>query len=144
MPLLILLALALSAVGAVAGTAAWTTSDPDQATVTVEHGELVVRPIGLMSFWSLRRDVRWPVDQVTSVTAAERDECPSGLRSPGTAVPGVVQAGTYRAGGDQTVWFAGRAKELLLIRADGATPSAAVVQVASPRAVAEALRAQLP
>lgn len=129
-------------VGTLAGLAG-TARRADQATLTVEGDDLVVRPLGAMAFWALRREVRLPAAEVT-VEPADRADCPSGVRSPGAYLPGVVQAGTYRRHGEQAVWFVAKARRVVLVRAPGPRPSAVVAQVADPEATVARLAAALP
>ncbi len=131
MKALVVLPLSL-VVGVLAGLLR-TARHPDQAAIAIEGHELVVRPLGAMGFWALRREVRLPAADVT-VEVADRAACPSGVRSPGAYLPGVLQAGTYRRGGEQSVWFVARATQVVLVRAPGHHPSAVVVQVADPGA----------
>jgi hypothetical protein len=119
----------------VAGMVA-TARRPEQATVVVEGDEVVVRALGPMALWALRREVRLPVAAVTEVVVADRDDCPSGVRSPGAHLPGVLTAGTFRRSGEQAVWFVGRARRVVLVRAPGHQPAAVVAEVADPDAVA--------
>lgn len=131
-------ALAALAAAPVVGIVA-TSRRPDQATVAVDGDELVVRANGAMALWAVRREVRLPVAAVTEVVVANPDECPSGFRSPGAHLPGVITAGTFRRAGEQAVWFVARARRVVLIRAPGHRPAAVVAQVADPDATVRRL-----
>ena len=63
----------------------------------VSATDLVVRPKGWHRLWALRREVRVPLARVTGARVEDRPgRSVRGLRAPGTYLPGVLVAGTYR------------------------------------------------
>lgn len=138
-----LAALIVLVVCVVIGAAVVTTDDPDQVRIGVIGDELVVRPKGAMAFWAFKNEVRVPIASITDVGVADRRDPPSGLRSPGSAVPGLVRAGTYRRREGRTIWFVGRAARVVVIETDIKKPRRIVAEVADPEAAVLALRAAL-
>lgn len=88
----------------------------DLARVDVADGELIVRPRGLNRLWALKTEFRVPLAQVSEVhTDVDRQGLPSGFRMPGTYVPGLIQAGTYRRRGERSFWLVGRTAKVTVI-----------------------------
>jgi hypothetical protein len=113
----------------------------DLARVEVADGALVVRPRGLNRLWALKAEVRVPLSQVSDVRAhVSRRSLPSGLRMPGTSVPGLIQAGTYRAHGQRSFWLVGRTSEVTVVDCPGGRFDRLVLQLGDEE-VAELRRA---
>jgi len=104
----------------------------DLARVDVSGGELVVRPRGLVRLWAVKNEVRVPLADVASVRLdVDRRQVPSGWRVPGTYVPGVIQAGTYRRRGEKSFWLVGRTRRVTVIECrPGSRYDRIVLQVA--------------
>lgn len=135
------LAFALSVLGAIVATSF---AGPHVAAVGVTPDDrLLVRPVGLMRLWALSRGVDIPIDHVADVGVTSRKGAFRGWRAPGTYLPGVMIAGTYRSHGDKALWLVGRAKEVLVIELVDEPYRHLVVQVEDPHAAVEALRAAL-
>lgn len=113
------LVLLVAVVGAVPAAIWWTAQHGPLASVTVEGPDVVVRPSGWAAFWSLRRSVRFPVSSVRAVrVGVPRREAPRGFRSPGTALPGVMVAGTMRTFSARRFWLVGRAPAVTVVELD--------------------------
>jgi hypothetical protein len=130
---------------------------PDQTKVSVEDGNLVVKPVGIMGLWAVSRGVSVPLSSVTSVQvvtpqSAARDPekprrfwRPPGARSPGSYLPGFVCAGTYRwSGGVRELWMVGKTQEAVAIDLAGEKYSRVVAQVPDPHATVAEVQASLP
>jgi hypothetical protein len=111
---------------------------PARVRLEVDDGVLVVR----LGFWDkvlcLRGGVRLPLAQVRAVRAADRVEVPRPrLRLPGSAIPGVIIAGSYDLGANRTFWDVRRAQRLLLVQCHpGSAYAALVLEVPDPDATA--------
>jgi hypothetical protein len=118
---------------------------PARVEVTVKDDALVVRPRGYDVLWTFRRRVVVPLADVAMVRAVPRHQAPRvGLRRPGTAVPGVIVAGSYGSGDERTFWDVRRRERVLLISCRlGSEYKALVLEVPDPDAVAERLNASL-
>jgi hypothetical protein len=113
----------------------------DLARVTIAGDALVVRPRGLNRLWALKGEVRVRLPQVSQVrTDVPRGSVPSGLRVPGTYIPGLIQAGTYRKKGEKSFWLVGRAHKVTVIDCPGG-PFDRIVLELSEEAAAELQRA---
>jgi hypothetical protein len=135
------LAFVLSVLGAIVATSF---AGPHVAAVGVTPDDrLLVRPVGLMRIWALSKGVELPIDHVADVGVAPRKQAFRGWRAPGTYVPGIMIAGTYRSEGDKDLWLVGRAKEVLVIELVDEPYRHLVVQVEDPHAAVEALRAAM-
>ncbi|MFN8019107.1 MAG: hypothetical protein U0P45_13430 [Acidimicrobiales bacterium] len=135
-------AIVLAVIGGIFATA-YATAHHAAVGVTPDD-RLLVRPIGAMRLWSLSKGIDVPITAVADVGVEPRKKLLHGWRAPGTYLPGVMIAGTFRSHGDKDLWFVGPAKEVLVIElAAGEAYRHVVVQVEDPNAAVEALRAAM-
>lgn len=126
------------------GVVATSYAGPNVAAVGITPDDrLLVRPVGLVRLWALSKGVDVPVTAIVDVGVSERKGLVKGFRAPGTHLPGVMTAGTFRSRGEKDLWMVGRAKEVLVIELHGETYRHLIVQVEDPHAAVEALRAAI-
>lgn len=136
-----LIAIALVLVGGIAATSL---SGPNLAAVGVTPDDrLLVRPVGLVRLWALSSGIDVPMTSVVDVGVSPRKGLVKGFRAPGTYLPGVMTAGTFRSRGERDLWMAGRAESVLVIELHGERYRHVIVQVEDPEAATEALRAAM-
>ena len=134
-------AFVLATLGGIVATAY---AGPNLAAVGVTPDDrLLVRPVGLVRIWSLSKGVDVPITSVVDVGVSKKRELPKRWRSPGTHLPGVMTAGTFRLHGDKALWMVGPAKEVLVIELAGEDYRHLVLQVEDPHAGVEALKAAM-
>lgn len=134
-------ALVLAVLGGIVATSL---AGPHLAAVGVTPDDrLLVRPVGLMRMWALSRGIDVPVAHVVDVGVSPRKGLVHGWRAPGTHLPGVMTAGTFRSNGTKDLWFVGRTKEVLVIELVDEPYRHVVVQVEDPHGAVEALRAAM-
>jgi len=111
-------------------------------TLEVRDGELVVTLPWIDAVLAVRRRLRFPLGTVKGVAVAPRASVPAtGLRWPGTGLPGVIRAGSYGFGSSRDFWFVRRAATVLVVVLEpGEAYRRLVLQVADPDAVALQLR----
>lgn len=126
------------------GICATSFAGPNLAAIGVTPDDrLLVRPVGLVRLWALSNGVDVPVTAITDVGVSPRKGLVKRWRSPGTHLPGVMTAGTFRAHGEKDLWMVGRAKEVLVIELHGQDYRHLIVQVEDPHSAVEALRAAM-
>ena len=137
----ILLAFVLVILGGIIATSF---AGPNLAAVGVSPDDkLMVRPVGLVRLWALSKGHECPVTAIADVGVSERKALVKGWRLPGTHLPGIMTAGTFRAHGDKDLWMVGRAKEVLVIELHDQPYRHLIVEVEDPHAAVEALRAAM-
>ena len=107
-------------------------------TVEITGDNLVVTMRGLDRFWSLRRRIAVPLAHVRGATAdpgVGRES--AGIRSPGTHVPRLITAGSYRRNGEWTFWNLRASQQPVVITLTGERFARLVLGVTDARAVAE-------
>ncbi|MGI8711173.1 MAG: hypothetical protein ACR2LA_09305 [Acidimicrobiales bacterium] len=136
-----ILAVVIVALGGIIATAL---SGPNMAAVGVTPDDrLLVRPVGLLRVWALSTGIDVPVTAIVDVGVSERRGLVKGLRAPGTYLPGVMTAGTFRSRGEKDLWMVGRADSVLVIELHDERYRHVIVQVEEPEAAVEALRAAM-
>lgn len=117
---------------------------PNLAAVGISHDDrLLVRPVGLVRLWALSKGVDVPVTSIVDVGVAPRKDLVRGFRAPGTHLPGVMTAGTFRTRGEKDLWMVGRNEHVLVIELTGEKYRHLVLGVEDPEAATGALRAAL-
>lgn len=131
-------------VAVIGGIVVTSFAGPQMAAVGVSPDDrLLVRPVGLVRLWALSRGIDCPLDSVVDVGVAGTKELQRGMRFPGTYLPGVMTAGTFRSKGSRDLWMVGRHKEVLVIELTEEDYRYLVLGVEDPVAANEALRAAL-
>jgi hypothetical protein len=118
---------------------------PARFDARVDGDHLVVRLRGWDCLWCCRRTVRIPVAHVRGISVEARARIPlTGLRWPGTWLPGVITAGSFGAGPDRSFWNVRAGDYVTRIELHtGAAYSRIVLEPADPQALALTLRPQL-
>jgi len=105
-----------------------------------ERGEIVVRVLGWHALWAFKRELRFTATKLVSAELAETTLRPPWFRCPGTQIPRVFVAGTYRGKGRKEFWdtrFKGKAIQLDF---RDSAHTRLVVDVADPPAALAMLR----
>ncbi|HEY0358201.1 MAG TPA: hypothetical protein VGD11_06440 [Mycobacteriales bacterium] len=118
------------------------------AVAFARDGRLHVAFGGLDAVWTCRRHVDLPLSAVDGVRVLSRAEALADkplLRAPGTYLPGVIVAGTYRAPGRRPqLWCVHAADEVLAIDLNPeARYERIVLEFADPAAVGAELSREL-
>jgi hypothetical protein len=129
---------AIGIIGALIAAAA----RPSRIDIDVDDGALRIRIRGHDGILALCRELRVPLAKVEGVSVAPRRLVPAtGLRFPGTSIPGVIRAGSYGSGGKRDFWLVRKAQQLLVFElAPGAAYRRIVLEVPDPHAEALRLR----
>lgn len=128
----------------VGGICATSFAGPQLAAVGVSPDDrLLVRPVGLMRVWALSRGIDCPTASIVDIGVSATKELHRGARLPGTYLPGVMTAGTFRSRDGRSLWIVGRHAEVLVIELTGERYRYLVLGVEDPKAACEAMRAAL-
>lgn len=130
--------------GVLGGIVATAYAGPNLAAIGVTPDDrLLVRPVGLVRLWSLSKGVDVPIASVVDVGVSPKKGLVKRWRAPGTHLPGVMTAGTFRSHGQKDLWMVGPAKEVLVIELADEDYRHLIVQVEDPHAAVEALKAAM-
>jgi len=101
--------------------------------VSVNDGNLLVRIRGLDRVWAFSRGLTIPLDRVEGARCVKKTDAPAApLRWPGTYVPGLISAGSYRGRGKRSLWCVHRASRVLVIDLVDAPYDHVVVELPDP------------
>jgi hypothetical protein len=115
-------------------------------SVTVTDRQLVAVMRGADALLCARRVVSVPVSAIRMIDVVRRDELPpSGMRFPGTSLPGFIRAGSFGFREERSFWNVRRADLLLRVELDPAQADYCrlILEVDNPSAVAAQLRSEL-
>lgn len=102
-----------------------------EASVTISGMDMV---------WALSRGDTQPLGRITAAAVVNRADAPFMWRAPGTGLPGVIMAGTFRRKGRKELWFHRKAERLLRVEFDeSARFDAWLLEVADPEAALASL-----
>jgi hypothetical protein len=134
LPLLIVLALV---VAAFAGA-----RSPSPIRLEVVGDNFVVRLSGKDVLYAITRGMTIPISAIRGVAVAPTQSVPrTGMRLPGTGIPGVLRAGSYGTGSSRDFWLVRRPREVLVVELEPGEPyRRLVLEVPDPRAQCLRLR----
>jgi hypothetical protein len=118
-------------------------SRPPNIRIRIEEGQFVVRFRGWDALWTLRRELRLPLRQIEGVTVRHIDTVHARWwrRRRGTAVPGLIQAGSFTARGVRELWDVRDGADVVDIQLRASAPfRRLVLEVPSPSETVEMLR----
>ena len=136
----IVLAIVVTVLGAICATSF---AGPNLAAIGIHDDRLLVRPVGLVRLWALSKGVDVPIASVVDVGIHPKRGLLRGWRAPGTYLPGVMIAGTFRSQGEKDLWMVGRTDKVLVIELTGETYRHVIIQVEAPEAALAALKAAM-
>lgn len=102
--------------------------------IIVEGDKLVVEVQGWHKLWALMSRLEIPLGHVNGVRSAA-DERPSGIRAPGTYIPGIITAGTFHHEGKKVFWDVHDPAKAIAIDLEDETYSTLIVEVPDPQSV---------
>jgi hypothetical protein len=105
-------------------------------TVTIDRDVIRITLHGWERVWALKGGVTIPLAHVRSVAIAPRDLRPKGLRAPGSYLPGVITAGTWRWRGVKEFWSVRHKSKALALELSDDNYTRVVVEVDDPTRVA--------
>jgi hypothetical protein len=120
---------------------------PPNLDVRVVAGELRVRFHGWDALWSLRHEVRIPVDHMTTARVHRPDSLWSGWwhRRLGTVIPQTIKAGWFAGPDKRELWDVRAGAEVIDLELSPPSPmSRLVLQVPDPSALALTLTTAAP
>lgn len=96
---------------------------PSSIDVAVVGDDLAVRISGKDAFYALSRGMTIPLSCIKGIAVAPRRNVPAtGLRLPGTGIPGILRAGSYGTGSSRDFWLVRQAEEVLIIELQPGQP----------------------
>ncbi len=115
-------------------------------SMTINDGVLGVEMHGADKLWSLRSHIDIPLQNVRSI---RRDpdrvgQWWSGLKAPGTRIPGVIKAGTFHKDGESVFFDVHNPANTVIVELQDERYSELVLEVDDPERVVTAVRAALP
>lgn len=139
------IAIMLASVAALVALLIVSVAGGNLAAAEVEGPSLVVRLRGLNKIWAFKSRIVVPLTAVTAVEVKPKlDKMPIGLRMPGTSVPGLIVAGSYRTKGRRSFYAIRRGDNVLVIDLEGVKYSRIVIETGDPHTSAATIEAALP
>jgi hypothetical protein len=110
--------------------------------VSVTENKRIVDMLGWDKVWSFKSRVEVPLSHVGEVHSAAGERV-RGFRCPGTSLPGVITAGTYRRIRQKEFWAVHDSRQAIAIELRDEQFSRLVVQVPDPGAAIAEIRSAL-
>lgn len=101
--------------------------------VSASDGKIIVEVQGWDRLWAFKKRLEIPFGHITSIRSAV-EERPSGIRAPGTYIPGIITAGTYHQTGKKVFWNVHNPKRAIAIDLHDERYTTLIVEVADPEA----------
>jgi hypothetical protein len=105
--------------------------------ITMANGRLRVEILGWDKLWAFKSRLDFPREHVVQARRwdPERDPKWKGFRSPGTCLPGVIVAGTYRRKGERIFYDVHKFRHAIVVELRDEPFARIVVEVKDPDAV---------
>ncbi|MBT3501934.1 MAG: hypothetical protein HOB40_10150 [Candidatus Marinimicrobia bacterium] len=105
--------------------------------VTITDGIATFELKGLHKLWAFKRKIQIPVSSIKNV---KKDPTAmkgiwKGLRFPGTHIPGIIVAGTFRSKGEKHFWNVTNKEKTIVIDIEGGHYDKVIVDVNNPETV---------
>lgn len=114
------------------------------ASVSTSGDRLFVTLRGLNKLWAFKNQIEVPSSAITGVEVKPKlEKMPLGLRMPGTSVPGIIIAGSYRIKGERHFYAIRRGDGVLIIDLQGERYDKLVLETADPISDANTVRSVL-
>ena len=105
------------------------------ARVSIDDTDLVIEIEGMDKLWALQSRLTIPLANVRGATADPGiAKEPRGVRVPGTWIPGVLTAGTFRRDGERVFWDVHDPADAVVIELRDERYTRLIIQVPDPRA----------
>lgn len=115
------------------------------ADVKIMDGNLVVTLKGWHKLWALKSAVTAPLAHVAGAEIdPEIASAPRGFRMPGSRVPGLITAGSYRGRSGWDFWDVRRPEKAVVIHLTDERFERIIVEVDDPEATVKMIRDALP
>ncbi len=116
------------------------------AEVEITQNALIVHVRGMDRLWALKSRLEIPLSHVVGaqVDPEVAQGWHTGIRGPGTHVPGVITAGTFYQEGERVFWDVHDAERSVVIQLRDERYARLVIEVDDPAATAAALQGALP
>lgn len=102
--------------------------------VSFRHGNMILTVKGIHKLLAFKSELKIPIDQVVGAsTDPENVPYPTGMRAPGTHVPGLIIAGTYRAQGNKVFWDVRNKRKAIVIDLKNSAYDHLVIEVNDPQ-----------
>ncbi len=89
---------------------------------------------GMHKLWTLKSELIIPIEQIEGARInPEEAAYPKGWRSPGTYIPGLITAGTYRAKGNKVFWDVCNKEKTIIIDLKKNDYKSIVIEVNDPQ-----------
>ena len=114
--------------------------------VVLRDDNAIFKPRGWSKLWTLTTSVKVPLSAIRDVRKASSRVADSvtGMRLPGTYLPGVIVAGSYREKGQWTFWdVRGSGANAIEVDLDGVRYRRLIIDVANPEEEQRRLQAAM-
>jgi hypothetical protein len=101
--------------------------------VSTSDSSLVIDVEGWDKLWAFKSRLEIPLNHISGVRSGA-DEQASGIRAPGTHIPGVITAGTFHQIGKKVFWDVHHSERAIAIDLHDDRYNTLVIEVADPEA----------
>lgn len=105
-------------------------------TVSMNNQDMILTVEGLHKVWALKSQMSIPKQQVVSARINHNEITkPKGWRAPGTYIPGLITAGTYRAIGNKVFWDVVHYDQSIIVDLRDSDYQQLILEVKNPEAI---------
>ena len=112
--------------------------------ITFDRRNMILSVKGLHKLWTFKSELRVPLSHILQARSNNKElSRPNGWRSPGTYIPGMIIAGTYRASGKKVFWDVVQKEKAIIIDLQYDDYHQIVIEVENPEVTIEQINEKI-
>lgn len=106
--------------------------------VSIEDNFLILNVIGSHKVYALKSQFKIPISHVRGATHDPGAwDMPTGIRAPGTELPGIFRAGTFYKGGERIFWDVRQKEKTVVLELQDEEFARLIIEVENPDEVVQ-------
>ena len=112
--------------------------------ITFDNQDIVLSVKGSHKLWALKSELQIPLSHVQKARINNSEiSRPKGWKTPGTYIPGIITAGTYRAHGEKVFWDVVHKGKTIIIDLQNDDYKQIVIEVENPKTSIEQINEKI-
>jgi hypothetical protein len=108
--------------------------EEEMIEVTFDNQDMILSVKGSHKLWTLKSELRIPLAHVQQAQINNGEiSRPIGWKAPGTYIPGIITAGTFRAHGEKVFWDVVDKEKTIIINLQNDDYKQIVIEVENPK-----------
>lgn len=112
--------------------------------INIDNKKMILTIEGLHKLWTLKSEITIPLEDIASARINNNEVTMfEGWRLPGTYIPGLITAGTFRAHGDKVFWDVAHPEKSIIIDLRNNEYKQLIIEVHNPKEEVDKINARI-